>query len=254
MKKSLILCSMLLAACFANAAEHLFNTQASCELQSKLKLEFKNGNHVLRGNCHFWSTKMFKYNPAKKYSISAEIMTDCKIRVPGLSFGYVLFADNGYDFIRVYEYYTSPNGFTELAKAVGPTDTVITVKKPAGFKNDRNKSYVLAFEAKEDESDLPNSKVTTAIKKMDIGADTITLTVAKPTFAAYPAGTKVRFHFNGSFFYPVNNYERANGTWRKIGGAMKFPKGARNFKPCIIYYSNNKAQYIYVRNFKMIEE
>ena len=258
MKKSFLIVAAMCAASFAGAAEYLFDSQADCELQSRKKLEFKNGAHVLKGACHFWTTKMFKHDPAKKYTISAEIMTDCKEKVPGLTFGLVYFDEKG-RFIWTREYQVAPNGFTELAKPMNPTDTTIVIKTPAGFKKQKNRPYVLAFEAKADESDLPNPKVTTKIKKMDITPETITLTVEKPTFASYPAGTKVRLHYQLSFYHAISMekyYEHPTAQWRKIGGTIKIPRGVKNFKPAVIYYDwkKNTTRYCYLRNFKLIEE
>lgn len=258
MKKSFLIAAAVFAASFAGAAEYLFDSQADCELQSRKKLEFKNGAHVLKGACHFWTTKMFKHDPAKKYTISAEIMTDCKEKVSGLTFGLVYFDDKG-RFIQTREYLVDPKGFTELAKKMEPTDTTIVIKTPAGFKKHSGWPYVLAFEAKEDLSDLPNPKVTTKIKKMDITPETITLTLEKPTFASYPAGTKVRLHYSLQFYHPVNInrfYEHPTAQWRKIGGTIKIPRGVKNFKPAVIYYDwkKNTTRYCYLRNFKLIEE
>ena len=115
MKKSFLLCTMLFAACFVNGAEYLFDTQASCEAEGKTKLGFKDGHHVLKGNCHFWTTQMFKHDPAKKYKISAEVMTESQQPYPSFIFGVVFFDDKG-RFIYTKEYVTAPNGFTELAK------------------------------------------------------------------------------------------------------------------------------------------
>ena len=258
MKKSFLLCTMLFAACFVNGAEYLFDTQASCEAEGKTKLGFKDGHHVLKGNCHFWTTQMFKHDPAKKYKISAEVMTESQQPYPSFIFGVVFFDDKG-RFIYTKEYVTAPNGFTELAKPMEPSDTVITIKKPAGFKKHRSWHYVLAFEAMEDKSDLPNAKVTTRIKKMDITPETITLTVDKPTFASYPAGTKVRLHYDLAFYHPINLnkfYENPTANWRTITASMEIPKGVKGFKPAIIYYdwAKNSKKYFYVRNFKLIEE
>ena len=256
MKKSFLLCTMLFAACFVNGAEYLFDTQASCEAEGKTKLGFKDGCHVLKGNCHFWTTKMLKHDPAKKYKISAEVMTESQQPYPSFIFGVVFFDDKG-RFIYTKEYVTAPNGFTELAKPMEPSDTVITIKKPAGFKKHRNWHYVLAFEANEDNTDLPNSKVSTRIKNMEIGADTITLTLSKPTFASYPAGTKVRLHYDLSFFLPVDlntYYTRPNTKWQTIGGTINIPYGVKNFKPAFIYYHPKDNKSVYIRNFKLIEE
>ena len=258
MKKSLLLGTMLLAACFANAAEYVFDTQASCELEGRTKVGFKDGKHVLKGACHFWSTKMFKHDPSKKYSVYADIMTDCKEKVPGMTMGFVYFNEKG-RMIQTREYLTVPNGFTELAKPMSPSDTVIVIKTPAGFKKTRNWPYVLAFEAKEDMSDLPNSKVTTKAKKVVITPETITLTLEKPTFTAYPAGTKVRLHYSLSFCHPYDLekfYCHAKGDWKTYGGSIKIPKGVKNFRPVIVYYDWHKkpTKYMYVRNFKLIEE
>ena len=259
MKKSFLIAAALCAATFANAAEYVFDSQESCELQTKKgKIEFKNGCHVMKGVCHFWTVKTFAFDPAKKYSISAEIMTDCKKRVNGCTFALVYFDARG-KMIPTREYITSPNGFTELAKPMAPTDTTIVIKTPAGFKKHVSWPYVLAFEAMEDKSDLPNAKVTTRIKKMDITPETITLTVDKPTFASYPAGTKVRLHYDLAFYHPINLdkfYENPTANWRTITASMDIPKGVKGFKPAIIYYdwAKNSKKYFYVRNFKLIEE
>ena len=259
MKKTFLIAVAVCSASFAGAAEYLFDTADDCMLQAnKYKLECKDGVHILKGACHFWTTKMFKHDPSKKYTISAEIMTDCKEKVPGMTFGLVYFDDKG-RFIQSREYMVDPKGFTELAKPLSPMDTTIVIKTPAGFKKHPGWPYVLAFEAKEDNSDLPNAKVTTKIKKMDIKADTITLTVEKPTYASYPAGTKVRLHYALSFYQPVNMdkfYDHPTAQWKKIGGTVKIPRGVKNFKPAVIYYdwTKNTKKYFYLRNFKLIEE
>ena len=259
MKKTLLIAAALCATSFVGAAEYLFDSQASCELQrSKTKIEFKNGSHVLKGMCHFWTKKTFVFDPAKKYTVSAEFMTDCKEKVSGFTIGFVYFDANG-NTINSREYLTVPNGFSELAKPMAPTDTTIVIKKPAGFKKHRNWPYVLAFEAKEDNSDLPNSKVTTKVKNMVIGADTITLTVENPTFASYPAGTKVRLHYALSFYHPIDLqkfYWHPTAKWQTVSGSVDIPKGVKGFKPVIIYYDNKKdsGKYFYLRNFKLIEE
>lgn len=259
MTRSVLTAMCMFAAIFAGGAEYLFDSQADCRHQNpKVKTEFKDGSFVLKGNCHFWTARMFRHDPNKKYAVSAEIMTDCKEKVPGLTIGLVYFDDKG-RFIWSREYLAAPNGFTELAKPLNPDDTVIVIKTPAGFKKAPGRSYALAFEAKEDGSDLPNPKVTTRIKKMDIAAETIALTIEKPTFTSYPTGTKVRLHYNLSFFHPVNPekfYDHPTAEWKKIGGAMTIPRGVKNFKPAVIYYDSRKntARYFYLRNFKLIEE
>ena len=259
MKKTFLIAVAVCSASFAGAAEYLFDTADDCMLQAnKYKLECKDGVHVLKGACHFWTTKMFKHDPSKKYTISAEIMTDCKEKVPGMTLGLVYFDDKG-RFIQSREYMVDPKGFTELAKPLSPMDTTIVIKTPARFKKHPGWPYVLAFEAKEDNSDLPNAKVTTQIKKMDIKADTITLTVEKPTYASYAAGTKVRLHYALSFYHPANMakfYDHPTAQWKKIGGTMNIPRGVKNFKPAVIYYdwTKNTKKYFYLRNFKLIEE
>ncbi len=259
MNKSFLVVAALCTVSVVSAAEYLFDSQESCELErSKNKIEFKNGCHVLKGMCHFWSAKMFEFNPAKKYTLSAEYMTDCKEKVNSFTIGFVYF-DANKKRIQTREYLTDPKGFTELAKPLAPTDTTIVIKTPAGFKKHSHWPYVLAFEAKEDYSVLPNPKVTTRVKKMDIKADTITLTVDKPTFASYPAGTKVRLHYSLSFYQPVNlnkYYCHPTAKWQKVSGTINIPKGVKYFKPAVIYYDSKKGskRYFYLRNFKLIEE
>lgn len=257
MKKNLLICAMLFAALFANAAEYHFDTQDTCEMQGGGKTEFKDGCHVLRGVQHFWTKKMFPYDSSKKYTISADIMTDCKEKQPVIIS--IVFFDEKGSVIHTREYLTAPNGFTELAEPIKPNDKTITIKKTAGFRKHPQWNYVLAFEAKSDKSDLPNSKVTTVIKKMDIGADTITLSIDKPTFASYPAGTKVRLHYYLSFFLPINlqtYYNHPTAQWQTFRKTIDIPRQTKYFKPAIIIYDRKKdtEKYVLVRNFKLIEE
>ena len=259
MKKSVLIAAALCAASFAGAGEYLFDSPTDCRHEnSKVKIEFKDGAFVLKGFCHFWTTQMFKADPNKKYSVTAEIMTDSKEKVPGLTLGVVFFNDKG-KYIPTGKYMAAPNGFTELAKDMGPNDTTIVIKTPEGFRKRPGWGYVLAFEAKEDLSDIPNDKVTTTITKMEIEPETMTLTIAKPTLASYPAGTPVRLHYSISFCQPVNPdkfYDHATSEWQTIGGPLHIPRGMKNFKPAIIFYdhSKNPDVYFYVRNFKLIEE
>ena len=258
MKKSIVLSAVLVAASFASAAEYAFNTQADCRLESGKRLEFKDGCHVLKGVCHFMTEKTFTNNSAKKYKLLADIKKGSGQQRASVTFG-VIYLDEKGRTVPTREYLTVPNSFTELAKPMKPTDTVIVLKKPANFKKGYNWSVVVAFEAKADESDIPNPKVTTKAKKLEIGADTITVTLEKPTFASYPAGTKVRLHYSLAFYRPLNIdkfYNFATDEWTTIGGAVPMPKGVKKFRPVIIYYdwAKNTTKTVLVRNFKLIEE
>lgn len=258
MKKSIVLSAVLVAASFASAAEYAFNTQTDCRLEGGKRLEFKDGCHVLKGACHFMTDKAFTNNPAKKYKLFADIKCGTDQKTNGLTFA-VMYLDEKGRTVQTREYLTVPNSFTELAKPMKPTDKVITLKKPANFKKGYNWPVVVAFEAKADESDIPNPKVTTKTSKVVIGADTITVTLDKPTFAAYPAGTKVRLHYALAFYRPLNIdkfYNHPTDKWVTIGGDVPMPKGVKKFKPVIVYYdwAKGTTKTVLVRNFKLIEE
>ena len=257
MKKLLIVLSVILAAGFTTAAEYKLGEKESCFESGKAPV-MQDGNMKLGGFVHFWSRKMFRYNPAKKYSVYADVRTDFNGPIPSMTIGFVYFDEKG-KMIKTVEYATVPKTFTELSKPVAPSDTVIYLKAVPGYKHQKNYGYVVAFEAKEDESDLPTKKISSRIKSLQIANGVVKVTLSKPVFASLPAGTKVRLHYDTSFYQSVpagRFYNKIGKDWKTFGGTRKIPAFVKNFRPVIIYYdhSKNPTKTFLLRNFKLIEE
>lgn len=65
----------------------------------------------------------------------------------------------------------------------------------------------IAFDAKDDYSDLPNRTCSPLINKLEARGDRYEVTLGGPLGAAYPAGTKLRLHAGGS---PYQGYAAAD--------------------------------------------
>ena len=257
MKKAMIAGILLAVGMIGFATEYNFSKGEDCTYEIRQKVEEKNGVFTLKGMVHFWTKKMFTPEAGKKYRVSAEIRTDSKGRMPGVCLAVVYFNDKG-KFIWTREYMAVPNSFTELAKPVVMTDTILTLKAPA-WKWEKNKTYVVAFEAKADESDLPNAKVSTRIKSIVQKSNNLKITLSKPLYAEFPAGTKVRLHYDYSFYQPCPDgqfYNFPTPEWKKCGGSFKIPAGIKHFRPAVIYYDSAKDtdKSFELRNFKLIAE
>ena len=113
------------------------------------------------------------------------------------------------------------------------SDTVILKDNPAW------KAGWLAFNAKEDMSDLPNFTIV-AFEKFERKDGKIIITLPKAYNRSYPAGTKVRLHVDGAT-YPYTSIIRkgfpgtvdASGTIGK-NTKMKFPAGTVGFKALLL--------------------
>ncbi|MBO4305272.1 MAG: hypothetical protein J6A21_11865 [Lentisphaeria bacterium] len=163
----------------------------------------------------FIGNKFLPLSGTKKYKISAEVRsvpgTDGKMTV---YLGFQLY-DKDNKRIDV----TTINGIPETAAVLAADakegDTVLKIKDGTKWINSR-KDTAVAFEAKEDYSDLPNTTLV-GIKKGSIrkGEDVWTLELMEPLKKAYSAGTKVRQHKSGgTYFYAVT--KDLTFDWQKV--------------------------------------
>lgn len=257
MKKLLIAAAFVFATGLSFAAEYKLGANDCCYQGGKAPA-VKNGDIEIGGYAHFWSKKAFTYNPAKKYSLYADIRTDYNGAIPGIAIGFAYF-DSKDQFIKTAEYAIVPKTFTELAKPVSATDTVLYLKAVPGYRHQKGYGYVVAFEAKEDGSDVPTKKISSKVKSVKIANGIMEVTVAKPVFTSLPAGSKVRLHYDISFYQPVPEwtyYHRAKKEWKTFGGTRKIPSFVKKFRPVIVYYNHSRdpKKTFLVRNFKLIEE
>lgn len=188
------------------------------------------------------SKKKFKIDPEKYYVTSVWV----KAIGDEPSFGYlgVMPFDAKNKFIGPHNVTIVKGTFTELAAPCRETDTVVKIKDGAKWK--KGNLFVIAFDAKEDESDLPNFNLTSfgGIDNIEKKDGTYELTLKKPVGKAYPAGTKIREQQYGNT-YVYDKYGAIPIEWTKWQGK---PRKGSNFRPgtvfgqLILICNHNKAK------------
>ena len=102
---------------------------------------------------------------------------------------------------------------TELAASTKKSDRVIKLKDGSRWQKPeyRRGVVVVAFNAKEDGSDLPNHRLR-PVKNISPDGE---VTLRSPVGAAYPAGTRVRLHRDTCSFGIGSTYLRPTAEWKK---------------------------------------
>ncbi|NCU32444.1 MAG: hypothetical protein EOM23_05835 [Candidatus Moranbacteria bacterium] len=116
-----------------------------------------------------------------------------------------------------------PGSETELAEPCKAEDTVLKVKDASKWVI-KNKYNHVAFETDNSGAfkDLPNSKITSSIVKVEQNGTVWDLTLEKPCGKAYPANTPVRIQRDGAtYMYPVVNANFQSPEWKEITGQVK---------------------------------
>ena len=210
-----------------------------------------------------YSRKAVKVDPAKKYRLSMDV------RYPGepvnsLFTGFVPFAKNG-RLITSASINTYANSGTELAEDAKAGDTVLKLKNAQKWLNSTPSSGI-AFNVKDDFSDLPNYEVL-LIKKGSIrkAGEVWELELVKPLTKAYPAGCKVRQHiYAGTYLYSkiarkldAKNWVNVSG---EITGIQKCTRSDKTFWPAtdsvrvlIMTSSSSPESVLEVKNIKLEE-
>ncbi len=188
----------------------------------------KEGILSVPGKCSFTMKEFFMVDPAKTYTLTVSARSGNGQKASFMP------TVSQYDakgrLIHVSHTKTIPGTFTELAAPCKAGDTLLTVKNAEKWQ--KGKLLVLAFHAKEDNSDLPNYTLAwNTVKNIEKKGDVweVRLTRALP-FAA-TAGTKLRLHENGGSMYPAGGCF-TDKSWRTLKGVIK---GAEKNS-----YSNNR--------------
>ena len=105
---------------------------------------------------------------------------------------------------------------TELAEDVKAGDTVIKLKDGTGWAK-TGKYWFVAFNAKDDLSDLPNRDLSTAVDSVSGNEVTLSKAISK----AYPAGTKIRAQFAaGTYLYTAASRRKTSDQWQEFSGKI----------------------------------
>lgn len=112
---------------------------------------------------------------------------------------------------------------TTLAKACKKGDKVLVLKANKKWKKG---NYVIAFNVKDDFSDLPNRNIAYKISKVIPKGANIELQLPRALKKTYPAGTKVRMHTSsyGSYVYTAVVGAAMPKTWKSYKKSASLAK------------------------------
>ena len=123
---------------------------------------------------------------------------------------------------------------TTLAEACKKGDKVLVIK---ANKKWRKGNYAIAFNAKDDFSDLPNREILYKISKITPKGVNMEVQFSVPLNKVYPAGTKVRVHSAsyGTYLYTTIVGEAMPKTWKTYSKSATLAKpgqmGRQYFRP-----------------------
>ena len=151
------------------------------------------------GKLLFTSKKLLTIDPTKKYTMKMDVATGKGDKTHFFLFGLIPAEANGkqYESLCIQ---TVSDTFTQLAKDVKKGDKTIVVKNASKWKT--LKHLVIAYNAKEDFSDLPNRQIIRSyVESVKQEGDNWIITLNKPVNVDLTAGTNVRQHAAGGYFY-----------------------------------------------------
>ena len=158
--------------------------------------------------------KPVKYDPAAKYTLTFDAKQNGDTKAYPLYAGFYCYDKNG-RLITHESVYHNAATLTELVKDAKVGDTSITVKDGSKWKTDTQ----IAFNAKEDKSDLPNFDLAKYVSKIEKQGEAWVISFSKPLKKAYAAGTKVRQHLNGGYLY-TSSAKSATADWKTYTGTI----------------------------------
>ncbi|MBQ4329000.1 MAG: hypothetical protein IJC27_04670 [Lentisphaeria bacterium] len=213
------------AAMVSFAAEVVFNGNSAAVWSSK---RLTDGAGIVTGTVGYATIKskdMIPVEAGKKYVVSGEFrLINPPEKAPRIYFGFYPCNAEGREISYLHVTIASKNILT-VVKDVKAGDTSITLKGLPQWNP--SQSCYIAFNVKEDKSDLPNFDISPALnwKEMKKNADgTCEVPTKKPFARAYAAGTSARLHQAGVTFVYAG-FGRVGGEW------VKFTKEFKTFYP-----------------------
>ena len=162
-------------------------------------VEFSEGKMVNNGRAMFRSKKLIAIDPAKKYTFKMTIAAPEAQKSSYMLWG--LFPANAKgQLLTARTLQSYPGTFTTVVEAAPKGATAVKVKD--GSKWSKSTSGLIAFDAKEDNSDIPTGKIIPcSVKDIKKEGDVWVLTLRKPLTRALAANAAIRQHSDGGYYY-----------------------------------------------------
>ncbi|MCF6176783.1 MAG: hypothetical protein L3J71_13575 [Victivallaceae bacterium] len=143
-----------------------------------------------------------KIDPAKKYRVSAKVK-QLGDKPAYLYIGFIPYDAQGRVIDPKHGFNNIKGSMTSLSSNAAKGAKSITVKDASKWQ--KGSHFYVAFNVKEDLSDIPNFNLSEMIEKIEKNGDLYTISFKKPLPKVYPAGTAVRQHRSGgSYIYTKN--------------------------------------------------
>ena len=195
--------SVVFAAAFAGTllcAAEVYNLidQKTISAVIGKKVTFAENQISHTGKAFLFGNKKYDIDPAKKYTFKYTIVNNSD-KTAVVYGGINVFNEKGATY-PIWAWQANKNAFTEVVADAKKGDTQVRVKNAKNWIT--NPSVCVVAGAKKDFSDIPNNKkVIDKIDKCTQDGDAWVLTLAAPLKTDIAAGTALRQHYNGGYFY-----------------------------------------------------
>ena len=257
MKKVIIFASVLAAGLLA--AETLNITTSAQITPSRNVTADAKGVLTFKGSCASYSTQIFDFDPAKKYTVSGDFRQIAGKTPAVLFFGFQPLTAQNRE-ILIPNTQIIPGTDTELTADVAFGAKELRVKDASKWR----KGYRFAINTDPSLKDLPNFNVIqSASLSMTKEGDDWKVTFAQPIRIALKKGTRVRQHGLGGAMYPAAPAVRINGNWKTYKGTAsgilkthgytynKFPLGTAKVRMIIFVNLGQKDAVTEVKNLTL---
>ncbi len=173
---------------------------------------------MVKGSAQMFTVRKLRFDPQKKYRLSGQFKLQSGSPVQ-VWFGYEPLDSQDR---TIFPMYVKPvkSTETELSGLAGKGDKVIQVKDAAKWNAAISYGYI-AFNVKEDYSDLPNFQAM-GIAKNGIrkNGNIWEITLKQPLKRNFPEGTKVRQHVDGATYIWNARSAKLKNQWTAMSGVL----------------------------------
>ncbi len=254
---------LLAAACAGMlSAEDLFVQSDPADFVPAKRIVKAEDAFSFKGAGVILSAKSFTLDPAKKYQISGEFCQKGG-KQTNLYLGFAPYDAKGRQIFSNMVNIVKDTQ-TEVAVDAKKGDTVVKVKDASKWNTKTPYSHI-AFGAKEDLSDLPNSyRQATAVPNAQKQGEVWEIQLKKPLIQDVAAGTAVRQHTDGSAFIYTAGSRKLTDQWVAMKGTIsgispfgltwnKMWKGTAKVKVLILLSGADRTSEVSFRNVKVTE-
>jgi len=191
-------------------------------------------------------------DPAKKYKVSVKVKQLGE--VPALIYiGFVPYDAKNRTIGPQHGSNNTKGSATTLTAVVPKGAKSLTVKDASKWK--KGPHHYVAFNAKDDMSDIPNYALAGTITKIEKTGDVYTISFKKPLRVSYPVGTKVRQHRSGAtyIYTKAGKSPKKWADWKGYAAQGKVLRKATTIRPMIMINARKKGSGVVFSDF-IVEE